>query len=145
MSRTQPLALRQIPPAQRAYSRDRSRVLAWYVARHDEDRYDETTEYRIGLFDARTEEQLTAFVTSVHERADANAKEGEHLESAAFDPADEEVVVLRFADGSQQRRRVDEAFKALESDPAALGVVMSDAERSVRERLRKLAEKLKKP
>lgn len=145
MSRALHLALRQIPPAQTAHNHDRSRVLGWYIARHDEDRYDETTEFRIGLFDARTEEELTFFVTSVHERTDTGAKDGALLKSAAFDPTDEELIVLRFADGSEERRPVDEAFKSLETSPEDFGGELSDAERRVRERLRKRAEKLKKP
>jgi hypothetical protein len=137
------VALRQIPSARRAYSADRSLVIGWYVARHAEDRYDETTEYRVALFDALTEEELVFLATSVHERADTGAKEGEHLVSAAFDGADENVIVLRFADGAEQRRRVDEGFDFLESNPADFGGVMSDAEKRLRERLRAQAEKLR--
>jgi hypothetical protein len=143
MSRPLHLALRQIPPAQRAYNRDRSRVLGWYVARHDEDRYDETTEYRIGVFNA-AEEELTFLVTSVHERADTGVKEGQPLVSAAFDPADEDTLILRFADKSEERRRVDEAFNVLKPSKD-LGLRVSDAEKRVLERLRQQAEKLKKP
>jgi hypothetical protein len=145
MGRAQDLALGQIPAAQRAYSGDRSRVLGWYVARHDEDRWDEVTEYRVALFDARTEERLTFLVTSVHERTDTGTKDGEHLASAAFDPADDNTIILRYADGSEQRRQADEAFKkVLEQNPEDRGVVMSEGERSMRERMRQMAEKLKK-
>ena len=144
MGRAQSVALRQIPPARRAYNSDRSHVLGWYVARHDEDRYDEVTEYRVALFDAETEEELTFLVTSVHERADTGAKEGEHLESAAFDKSDEEIIVLRFADGSEQRRRVGEDFEVLDRNPEDDGIVMSDAEKRIRERMRREAEELRR-
>ena len=144
MSRAPAVALRQIPPARRAYTSDRSRVLGWYVARHDEDRYDEVTEYRVALFDVETEEELTFLVTSVHERADTGVKEGEHLESAAFDMSDEDIIVMRFADGSVQRRRVDEGFESLDHNPEDYGVKMSDAEKRIRERLRARAEDLRR-
>lgn len=144
MSRPFFLELRQIPPDKRAYNPDRSRVLGWYVSRHDEDRYDEVTEYRVALFDAQSEEELIFLVTSVHERADTGVKEGEHLDSAAFDAADENILVLRFVDGSETRRRVDEAFDILDRNPEDLGVVVSDAEKRVLDRLRKLAEKLRR-
>lgn len=143
MAHAQHLALRQIPPARRAYNPDRSRVLGWYVARHDEDRYDETTEYRIGLFDAATEEELTFFVIMVRERADTGATEGQHLRSAAFDPADDGFILLRFADDSEQRRAVDEAYEALRAPPSA-DVVMDDEEKEDRARLLKEAERLRK-
>lgn len=148
MSHTFHLALPQIPITHRAHNHDRTFVLGWYVARHDEDRYDETTEYRIGLFDAATEEELTFFVTSVHERADTGSKDGEHLEAASFDPTDENLIVLRFADDSEERYPVDHAYKSLERNPEDFGVVVSDAEKRIRERLRRdrdeLLKKLKK-
>ena len=149
MSGAHARSLGQIDPARRAYNADRSLVLGWYVARHDEDRYDETTEYRVALFDAATGEELVFLATSVHERSDTGAKEGEHLESAAFDAADEDVIVLRFADGGETRRRVDEDAAALEANPEDYGGVVSDAEKRVRVRLRtrveELRRKLKKP
>lgn len=144
MSLGQALALRQIPPARRAYNPGRTLVLGWYVARHDEDRYDEVTEYRVALFDAKTGEELMFLATSVHERADTGAKKGEHLASAAFDAADEDVIVMRFVDGKEERRRVDEDFEALEHDPEDSGVEVSDAERRVRDRMRQDAERLKR-
>lgn len=144
MSRARNVPLRLIPAPDRAYNPDRSLVLGWYVARHDEDRYDETTEYRVALFDAETEEELITLVTSVHERADTGSKVGEHLASAAFDAADEEVIVLRFDDGSETRRRVDESFANLARNPEDLGVVMSDAEKRIRAELLAEAEELKR-
>lgn len=144
MSRARALELRQIRPAQRAYNPDRSWVLGWYVARHDEDRYDEVTEYRIALFDAETEEELIFFVTSVRERADTRVKEGQHLASAAFDAADEDIIVMRFVDGSEVRRRVDEDFDVLDRNPEDYGVEMPDAEKRVRDMMREQAEKLKR-
>lgn len=142
MSRALHLLLPQVPSEKRSYNHDRSLVLGWWVARHDEDRYDETTEYRIALFDTQTEEELTFFVTSVHERADTGQKDGEFLDSAAFDPDDEITIVLRFAGGSETRHRLDETYKALERNPEEFGVVVSDAEKRIREELRQDFEKL---
>lgn len=136
-------ALKQIDPSRRAYNAGRTLVLGWYVARHDEDRYDETTEYRVGLFAVQTEEELNSFVCSVHERADTGAKTGEHLAAAAFDAADEDVVLLRFVDGREERRRVDEGFESLDSDPEKFGVVVSDAEKRIRAQLREERDKLR--
>lgn len=143
MGRTMHLDLRQIRPEQRAEDRARGLVLGWYVARHDEDRYDETTEYRVGLFDAATEEELTFFVTSVHERADTGQQDGQHLEAAAFD-ADPMTIVLRYRDGSEQRVRIDQEHAALAQDPAEYGVVVSDAERELRASLLEDARKLRR-
>lgn len=144
MGGAQALALRRIPASKRAYNPDRSRVLGWYVARHEEDRFDETTEYRVAIFDAETEEELTFLVTSVHERTDEGTKEGEHLESAAFDPKDEDIIVMRFVDGSEERRRMDEDFQVLDRNPEDDGVEVSDAEKMFRDMMRADAEKLKK-
>jgi hypothetical protein len=143
MSRALDAALHQIPAERQAFNEDRSVVLGWYVARHDEDRYDETTEYRVGLFDAATGELLTFFVTSVHERADTGTREGEHLASAAFDPADEYTVVLRYRDGSEQRCAVDEHVRELKN-MEDYGVVVSDAEKRNRERLNRDREALRR-
>lgn len=144
MSHAQSLTLRQIPAAHRAYNPDRSRVLGWYVARHDEDRYDEVTEYRVALFDVKTKEELTFFATSVRERADTGAKKGEHLASAAFDAADEDVIVLRFVDGKKERHRVDEDFDVLDRNPEDDGIAVSEAEKHIRDLMRKEAEKLRR-
>lgn len=136
MSHALAVALRQIPPAQRVTSRDSAFVIGWYVARHDEDRYDETTEYRVALFDARTEEEITYVVTSVHERMDSGSQEGQYLVSAAFDPEDVWTVVLHFDDKSEQRCRWDDQYKALDVDVEELGVVMSDEEKEILAELR---------
>ncbi len=144
MSASMQLALRQIPPAQRAYNGARTLVLGWYVARHDEDRYDEVTEYRVGVFDAKTEEEITFLVTTVRERADSGAKSGEHLASAAFDRKDEGTLVLRFDGGRKERHRLDEDFEVLERNPEDDGIEVSDAEKMIREMMREEAEQLKK-
>lgn len=143
MSRALDADLHQIPPERRAFNSNRSVVLGWYVARHDEDRYDETTEYRVGLFDSATGERLTFFVFSVHERADTGTKQGEHLVCATFDPADEYTIVFGFADGSEQRAGILDQFKVLERSAADLGVVESDAEKEAWERMRQNAAQLK--
>lgn len=144
MGRAMHLDLRQIRPEQRAVDHARGLVLGWYVARHDEDRYDETTEYRVGLFDARTEEELTFFVTSVHERADTGARDGEHLASVAFDPEDAMRVVLRFDDGSERRLQMCEEDELLDRDPEELGVEVCDAERELRALMAEEAAQLRK-
>jgi len=137
-------ALGQIPPDRRAYNSDRSFVIGWYVAGHDEDRYDETTVYQVGLFDAQTEEELTFYVTSVRERADTGTQDGQHLASAAFDPAEALTIVLHFADGTEQRiRPLDEVNQRL-APQRDLGVVRSEAEHRVRARMRADAEVLKR-
>lgn len=138
------LRLDQVPASQRVASHDGAWVLGWYVARHSEDRYDESTTWWVGLFEARTGDELTSFVTSSHERADTGAKEGSALVSAAFDPVDDEVVVLRYADGTEGRHRVDEEFRFLDSSAQDFGGVAHPAEERVRERARARLQRLKR-
>ena len=106
--------LDEIEPARRATSADGTRVVAWYVSRHAEDRFDDDTHYAIVVFDAATKARVASFARSHCVRNDTRETQGKPVASVGFRGGDRDAVAIRFEDGTEEVERVAAAGERAE-------------------------------
>ena len=92
----------EIEENERVYNKSRTRFACAWVGRVREDRFDRDVTFEIGLYDVETKACLKTFVRTHSTNRATGESDGPEVSGCHFDPKDDTVLIVDFADGTSE-------------------------------------------